>query len=67
MKINPRWAYAEINYARNTTIAEDSDIIVAVVSFDRTGGTEDTIKKAIKLGKRIFLAKEKKIRLILTL
>lgn len=42
-------------FKRNTYIAEDSDIIIAVVASDRTGGTEDTIKKAEKLGKRIYL------------
>lgn len=36
---------------RNTKIAEDSDWLIACVSSDRTGGTEDTIKKFDKLGK----------------
>jgi len=48
MEKNPKWAYAEINFARNTLIADDSDIIVAVVASDRKGGTEDTIKKFLK-------------------
>ena len=30
---------------RNTDIAKISDVIIACVSEDRTGGTEDTIKK----------------------
>lgn len=30
---------------RNTFIAKDSDILLACVSSDRTGGTEDTITK----------------------
>jgi len=42
-------------FVRNTFIAEDSDVIIAVVSPDRAGGTEDTVKKAIKLGKQILL------------
>jgi len=42
-------------FVRNTFIAEDSDVIIAVVAPDRKGGTEDTIKKAIKLGKKILL------------
>ena len=42
-------------FVRNTYIAEDADIIIAVVAKDRTGGTEDTIKKAKKLGKTIIL------------
>lgn len=49
MKQNPRWAYAEINYARNTLIAQDSDILIAVVAPDRKGGTEDTVKKFLHL------------------
>jgi len=38
-------------FIRNTKIAEDSDILLACVSEDRKGGTEDTIKKYEKLGK----------------
>jgi hypothetical protein len=44
LAINPRAAYAKINYARNKLIAWDADIIIAVVARDRTGGTEDTIR-----------------------
>jgi len=40
-------------FARNTKIARDCDVLVAVVAEDRTGGTEDTVKKALKLGKRV--------------
>ncbi len=36
-------------YIRNTDIAKTSDILIACVATDRTGGTEDTIKKFIKL------------------
>jgi hypothetical protein len=32
-------------FMRNTDIARDSDILIACVLEDRTGGTEDTIKK----------------------
>lgn len=52
LKKNPRAAYAIINYERNTLIANDSDILIACVAFDRKGGTEDTIKKYIKMGKK---------------
>lgn len=45
MKANPRAAYTRINYARNTLVAQDSDILIACVAPDRKGGTEDTIKK----------------------
>lgn len=42
-------------FIRNTYIAEDADVLICVVAADRTGGTEDTIKKAEKMGKRIVL------------
>lgn len=51
LKSNSKWAWAEINYARNTLIAQDSDILIACVAEDRKGGTEDTIKKFQKMGK----------------
>lgn len=34
---------------RNTYIAEDSDVLIAMVADDRKGGTEDTIEKFVKL------------------
>ena len=49
MKHNPKAAYAIINFARNTLIAEDSDILIACVAPDRKGGTEDTISKYVKI------------------
>lgn len=42
-------------FIRNTDIAEDCDILIATPSEDRTGGTEDTIKKVEKLQKPIYL------------
>jgi len=38
-------------YVRNGDIAKDSDILIACVAVDRTGGTEDTIKKFMDLTK----------------
>jgi len=35
-------------FIRNIDIAKNSDILIACVSKDRTGGTEDTIKKFLK-------------------
>jgi hypothetical protein len=35
-------------FVRNRDIAIHSDVLIASVSMDRTGGTEDTIKKFIK-------------------
>ncbi len=32
-------------FARNTDIARDAEVLIAVVAPDRTGGTEDTIRK----------------------
>jgi len=55
MKKNPRWAYAEINYARNDLIARDSDILIAVVAHDRKGGTENTIDTFLKTNDEIDL------------
>ena len=40
-----RWNYREINYERNTLIAETSNVIIACVTEDRKGGTEDTLEK----------------------
>ena len=42
-------------FKRNTYIAQDADILICVAHQDRKGGTEDTIAKAIKLGKKIVL------------
>lgn len=56
MAVNRRAAYARINYARNMLIAEDCDVLIALCADDRTGGTEDTVKKAIKLGKTVVYA-----------
>ena len=38
-------------FIRNTGIAKSSDVLIACVSTDRKGGTEDTIKKYLKLSK----------------
>lgn len=35
-------------FIRNTDIAQTSDVLIACVAKDRTGGTEDTIKKFLK-------------------
>ena len=45
-------------FIRNTIIAQNGDIVIACVAPDRTGGTEDTIKKFKKFnpnGKIILL------------
>lgn len=50
-KGSPKWAYAKAFYERNTLVARDSDILIACVHPERTGGTEDTIKKFLRQGK----------------
>ena len=35
-------------HVRNQKIADDSDILIAAVAEDRTGGTESTIKKFLR-------------------
>jgi len=47
----PKWKkYGKAaGFKRNTEIAKRTDVLIACVSEDRTGGTEDTIKKFTKL------------------
>jgi len=42
-------------YDRNKKIAQECDIMYAFVSPDRKGGTENTIKYAQELGKKVIL------------
>lgn len=42
----------DAGFIRNTDIALVSDILIAVRHYDCTGGTEDTINKFIKFGKK---------------
>jgi nucleoside 2-deoxyribosyltransferase len=44
---------AERFYARNQRIVDDSDMVIAFVAPDRTGGTEDTIRRAVRAGKPV--------------
>jgi hypothetical protein len=56
----PKWKTLgkRAGFERNIKIVEHSDIIIAVVSSDRTGGTEDTIEKAKKLNKQVILVED---------
>jgi predicted Rossmann fold nucleotide-binding protein DprA/Smf involved in DNA uptake len=47
-------------YDRNKQIAEACDVLVAFVSLDRTGGTENTIGYASELGKKIIIMEGEK-------
>ncbi len=52
----PNWgAGRHAGFLRNSRIAGDADVLIAVVASDRKGGTEDTIKKAERLGKKVIL------------
>jgi len=42
-------------FRRNGDIANDCDVLIATPAEDRTGGTEDTIKKAEASGKQVYL------------
>lgn len=42
-------------FVRNQLIADDCDFLIALPAKDRTGGTEDTIRKAKKLNKPVIL------------
>jgi hypothetical protein len=42
-------------FIRNTLIANDSDVLLACVSAERSGGTEDTVEKAKKQGTPIHI------------
>lgn len=42
-------------FARNTLVARDCDELIAVVAVDRRGGTEDTVRKCARMGKRVYL------------
>jgi predicted Rossmann fold nucleotide-binding protein DprA/Smf involved in DNA uptake len=48
-----RWQATKRYYARNQAIVTDSDRIIAFVAADRTGGTEDTIRRAERAGNSV--------------
>lgn len=50
-----RGEFAKAAYARNRLIAENSDMGFALVSPDRTGGTENTIRHYVDLKKKVYL------------
>lgn len=51
----PDWKLGKFaGFLRNTDIARDCTILIAVVADDRTGSTEDTVKKVQKLGKQVI-------------
>lgn len=42
-------------FHRNTFIAEDADVLIALVAEDRTGGTEDTVTKSLLRHREVIL------------
>jgi hypothetical protein len=53
---NPQYFdYVQMYFARNTLIAQECNILLALPADDRRGGTEDTIRKAQDLGKPVIL------------
>jgi 3',5'-cyclic AMP phosphodiesterase CpdA len=51
----PKKFKAEPFFKRNREIAEESDVIYALVHATRTGGTENTIRHALDLKKPVYL------------
>lgn len=49
----PRWAFTRAYHARNQAVVDDADRVVALIAPDRTGGTEDTIRRAHAAGKMV--------------
>ena len=49
-------------FVRNTDIARDSDVLIALVARDRTGGAENTISKAYGMGKKIITLEDTPIK-----
>ena len=42
-------------FRRNGNIAEDAHVLIAIVAGDRTGGTEDTIRKAEHKERKVII------------
>ena len=51
--VRARWEAADRHYARNQLIVDETDRIIAFVAPDRRGGTEDTIRRAVRVGKPV--------------
>jgi hypothetical protein len=53
--VNVYYQAAQRHYDRNQRIIDDCDRVIAFVTSDRAGGTEDTIRRAERAGKPIEL------------
>ena len=53
--VHAQWQATDRYYARNQRIVDDADRVIAFVAPDRPGGTEDTIRRALRAGKPVEL------------
>ena len=53
--VSTKWQFTTKAYERNAEIAKNSEMLYCLISDDRTGGTENTIKHALELGRPIYL------------
>ena len=52
-EVRARWQATRRYYARNQVIVDGSDRIIAFVAPERTGCSEDTIRRAVRAGKPV--------------
>jgi len=52
LRAKARWAYAEIYHARNTFVARDAEVLIAVINKGKEGGTEHCVREFLKMGKK---------------
>ena len=50
-----KWEFTQKAFERNRLVAEKCSELFALISEDRTGGTENTIKHALELKKPVYL------------
>ena len=55
VKYGSKWEFRQAAFSRNRLIAEDSHVGFALVSEDRTGGTENTIAHYVVMEKNVFI------------
>src|ERR1700739_2122332 len=53
--VRSRFEATQRFYARNQAIVDDCDELIAFPAPDRKGGTEDTIRRALRAGKPVHL------------
>jgi len=53
--VRSRGEAARRYHERNSLVAQSCDRLIALVSDDRKGGTEDTVRKAVAAGKAVTI------------